>query len=251
MAIHEWPESERPRERLLKYGAAALGDAELLALFLRVGIPGMNAVELGRHLLQHFGSLTQLCRASLKDLSAVQGIGMAKYTQLQAVMEMARRALAEELTTLPALSSPGAVRDYLRLTLGGKPQEVFCCLFLDSRNRLIVNEELFQGTIDQATVYPREVIRRALAHNAAGVILAHNHPGGDAHPSVADETLTNALVRGLALVDVRVIDHMIVGSDSVYSFAESGKLCAKGREANLPPAVAPQHRSAKKTLARR
>lgn len=224
MPIREWPENLRPRERLLKHGAAVLGDAELLALFLRVGTTGMNAVELGRHLLVHFGSLTRLCRATLEELSAVPGIGVAKYTQLQAVMEMARRALAEELTATPVMTSPTAVGDYLRLTLGAQTREVFRCLFLDTQNRLIADVELFQGTIDQAAVYPREVIRTALSHNAAGVILAHNHPGGDPRPSAADDALTATLARGLALIDSRVLDHLIISAHAIYSFAEHGCL---------------------------
>lgn len=224
MPIREWPENLRPRERLLKHGAAVLGDDELLALFLRVGTAGMNAVDLGRHLLAHFGSLTRLCRAPLEELSAVPGIGVAKYSQLQAVMEMARRALAEELTATPVMTSPAAVGDYLRLTLGAQMREVFRCLFLDTQNRLIADVELFQGTLDQAAVYPREVIRTALLHNAAGVILAHNHPGGDPQPSAADDTLTATLARSLALIDIRVLDHFIVSPHAIYSFAEHGRL---------------------------
>ena len=226
MPIREWPENLRPRERLLKHGAGVLGDAELLALFLRVGTSGMNAVELGRHLLTHFGSLTRLCRASLEELSAVPGIGVAKYTQLQAVMEMARRALAEEMTAGPVMTTTATVSDYLRLTLGRETREVFRCLFLDTRNRLIADAELFQGTLDQAAVYPREVIRTALAHNAAAVILAHNHPGGGAEPSAADDTLTAALAHSLHLIDVNVLDHFIVSPHAIYSFAEHGRLPA-------------------------
>jgi DNA repair protein RadC len=233
MPIHDWPENLRPRERLLKHGAAALGDAELLALFLRIGTTRMNAVELGRHLLAHFGSLTRLCHASLTELSAIPGIGVAKYAQLQAVMEMARRALAEELTVTPAMQSSRAVGDYLRLTLGPQSREVFRCLFLDIQNRLIADEEMFQGTIDQAVVYPREVIRKALAHNAASVILAHNHPTGLPEPSEADLVLTATLVNSLALIDVRVLDHIVVAAQTSFSFADHGLLPA--------PALAPQH----------
>lgn len=226
MPIHEWPENLRPRERLLKHGASALGDAELLAIFLRVGTTGMNAVDLGRHLIEHFGSLTRLCGATLQELSAIPGIGAAKYAQLQAVMEIARRALGEELSTTPVLNSPKVVSDYLRLTLGRETREVFRCLYLDTKNRLITDMELFQGTIDQATVYPREVLRHALKHNAAGVILAHNHPSGDAQPSEADHTLTTMLVNSLAMIEVRVVDHIVIGSDAVYSFASHGCLPA-------------------------
>lgn len=225
MAISDWPADERPRERLLAHGPAALSDAELLAIFLRVGIKGKSAVDLGRQLVSHFGSLNRLFAAAAADFAAVPGMGMAKYTQLQAVLEMARRALAEELAAREVLASPQAVRDYLRLSLGRLPHEVFVALWLDAQNRLIVSEELFRGTLTQTSVYPREVVKRALAHNAAAVILAHNHPSGLTTPSAADEQLTRQLREALLLVDVRVLDHFIVGGHAPpLSFAESGRL---------------------------
>jgi DNA repair protein RadC len=176
MAITDWPEDQRPRERLIKHGAHALSDAELLAVFLRVGVTGKSAVDLGRDMVAHFGSLNGLFSASLTDFSKINGLGPAKFAQLQAVLELARRALAEELQAGVALSSPLAVKQYLQLLLGGKTHESFAVLFLDVKNRLIASEELFRGTLTHTSVYPREVVKAALAHNAAGIILAHNHP---------------------------------------------------------------------------
>ena len=225
MSITDWPEDERPRERLLTRGAAALSDAELLAIFLRVGVRGKSAVDLARELLKRFGSLNRLFAASLDELSAVPGMGPAKYAQLQAVLEMSRRALSESMKQGDALSTPAAVRDYLRLQLAGLPYEVFYALWLDAQNRLIAAEELFHGTLTQTSVYPREVVKKALAHNAAAVVLAHNHPSGVAEPSSADEFLTRELKQALALVDVRVLDHFIVaGPSQALSFAERGLL---------------------------
>ncbi len=223
MAITDWPESERPRERLLNHGAGALSDAELLAIFLRVGVRGASAVDLARTLLARFGSLNRLFAASAGALSEVPGMGNAKYAQLQAVLEMARRALKEEIRAGDALASPRAVRDWLRLTLGGLPHEVFTVLLLDAQNRLIATVELFRGTLTQTSVHPREVVKLALSHNAAGAILAHNHPSGVAEPSRADEALTQALKQALALVDVKLLDHFIVaGAADPLSFAERG-----------------------------
>ena len=224
MAITDWPAGERPREKLLGRGADALSDAELLAIFLRTGIPGKSAVDLARDLLTHCGSLSALCSASARELCERPGIGQAKYAQLQAVMEMARRALREKLAAGNALNSPSAVRDYLRMKLQALPHEVFVVLFLDAQNRVIGSEELFRGTLTQTSVYPREVVKRALHHNAGAVIFAHNHPSGVAEPSHADETLTQALKQSLALVDVRVLDHFIVAGSGVLSFAERGLL---------------------------
>ena len=224
MTIADWPAGERPREKLLAQGPAALSDAELLAIFLRVGVSGCSAVELARDLLARFGSLTRLCAAGAGDLCGVRGVGPAKYAQLQAALEMARRALREQLAAGDALGSPAAVRDYLRLKMQSLPHEVFVALFLDAQNRVLAAEELFRGTLTQASVYPREVVKRALFHNAGGVILAHNHPSGVAEPSRADETLTQALKQALALVDVRVLDHFIVAGSGVLSFAERGLL---------------------------
>ena len=225
MSITDWPEDERPRERLLTRGADVLSDAELLAIFLRVGVRGKSAVDLARELLKRFGSLNRLFSASLDELSAVPGMGPAKYAQLQAVLEMSRRALSEAMKQGNVLSTPAAVRDYLRLQLAGLPYEVFYALWLDAQNRLIAAEELFHGTLTQTSVYPREVVKKALAHNAAAVVLAHNHPSGVAEPSSADEFLTRELKQALALVDVRVLDHFIVaGPSQALSFAERGLL---------------------------
>ena len=225
MAITDWPEDERPRERLLAQGAAALSDAELLALFLRVGVKGKSAVDLARELIGRFGSLNRLFAASQAEFSAIPGMGPAKYAQLQAVLEMARRALGEELKQASALSTPGAVRDYLRLHLAGLRHEVFFALWLDAQNRLISAEELFRGSLTQTSVYPREVVKAALAQNAAAVVFAHNHPSGVAEPSSADTHLTRELKQALALVDVTVLDHFIVaGSAQPLSFAERGLL---------------------------
>jgi DNA repair protein RadC len=222
MAISDWPESERPREKLIEKGAVALSDAELLAIFLRTGVTGKNAVELARELLMHFGSLTKLCAADLPTFCQLPGMGPAKFAQLQAVMEIARRALTEELKSGDIMDSPQSVRNYLRLSLRGKPYEVFVGIFLDTRHRTIIAEELFRGTLTQASVYPREIVKRALFHNAAAMIFAHNHPSGVAEPSQADETLTQSLKQALALIDVRVLDHFVIGSGEVVSFAERG-----------------------------
>ncbi len=222
MAITDWPESERPREKLLKKGAKNLSDAELLAIFLRTGIAGKSAVDLARELLKHFGSLTELFLADQDALCQLPGMGVAKYTQLQAVLEMAQRALREELKSGDIMDSPQSVRDYLRLSLGGKEHEIFMGIFLDARNRTIATEELFTGTLTQASVYPREIVKRALYHNAAAMIFAHNHPSGVAEPSKADEILTQSLKQALALVDIKVLDHFIIGDRDTLSFAEQG-----------------------------
>jgi DNA repair protein RadC len=224
MRIADWPEDERPRERLLKLGAAALSEAELLAIFLRTGIAGKSAVELGMDLLNRFGSLHRLFAAPLDDVAAVRGLGPAKYVQLQAVVEMARRALAEQIQDRDAMSSPQAVRDYLRLSLGARPHEVFVAMFLDAQNRLLGCEELFRGTLTQTSVYPREVVKTALRYNAAGVIFAHNHPSGVAEPSRADELLTQTLKQALSLVEIKTLDHFIVAGSKTISFAERGLL---------------------------
>lgn len=224
MAITDWPVSERPRERLISQGADVLSDAELLAIFLRTGVRGQSAVDLARALLAHFGSLNRLFAATFDQFCAVPGLGPAKYAQLQAVLEMARRALAERSQREDVLSSPQAVRDYLRLRLALREHEVFAAVFLDAQNRVIALEELFRGSLKETSVYPREVVKRALHHNAAGVIFAHNHPSGVAEPSRADEALTRALKDALALVEVRVLDHFIVAAGGTLSFAERGLL---------------------------
>ncbi|UCV02577.1 RadC family protein [Dechloromonas denitrificans] len=226
MAITDWPEGERPRERLLAHGPAALSNAELLAIYLRVGIRGKSAVDLARDLLQRFdGRLSTLLDASLEELASVSGIGQAKAAQLKASFELARRALAQEMSARDTFSSPGKVRDWLRLKLATRPNEVFMALWLDAQNRLLKADELFTGTLTQTSVYPREVVKTALSHNAAAVILAHNHPSGVAEPSRADEMLTRVLKEALAMVDVKVLDHFIVaGNTPPLSFAERGLL---------------------------
>jgi DNA repair protein RadC len=224
MAIPDWPLAERPRERLIRQGAAALSDAELLAVFLRVGIVGKDAVALAREALAHFGSLHGLLAAPLADFCAVPGLGSAKYAQLQATMELARRAIAEQLQDGHVLGSPQAVRDFLSLRLRGMPYEAFHVLFLDVKNRLIEARELFRGTLTHTSVYPREVVREALAYNAAGLLLVHNHPSGTPEPSASDLQLTRALVQALALVDIRILDHFVVAGHQVHSFAEHGQI---------------------------
>lgn len=224
MAITDWPVDDRPREKLLSKGADSLSDAELVAIFLRTGIRGRSAVDLARELLQSCGSLSALFKASDREFCAIPGLGVAKYVQLQAVIEMAQRALREKIGNGTALNSPRAVRDYLRLKLQGRPHEVFAGVFLDAQNRVLAVEELFRGTLTQTSVYPREVVKRALHYNAAALIFAHNHPSGVAEPSRADEMLTTALKQALALVDVKVLDHFVVGGDSAMSFAERGLL---------------------------
>jgi DNA repair protein RadC len=224
MAISDWPTEQRPRERLVAQGAGSLSDAELLAVFLRVGVSGKSAVDLGRDMISHFGSLNRLFAAGLTEFSSINGLGTAKYAQLQAVMELARRAIAEEIKSGDALSSPQAVKQYLQLMLSNRPYESFAVLFVDVRNRLIAAEELFRGTLTHTSVYPREVVKSALAHNAASIILAHNHPSGNVEPSAADRNLTQALKQALSLVDIRVLDHFIVAGKQVYSFAEHGEM---------------------------
>ncbi|MCA3220175.1 MAG: DNA repair protein RadC [Burkholderiales bacterium] len=224
MPIKDWPESERPRERLLSHGPATLSDAELLAIFLRTGVAGASALDLARALLQRFDGLNALVAASLTEFTATKGLGEAKYVQLQAAIELARRALDEELRRNTVLSSPDRVRQYLQLRLGQREHEVFAVLYLDAQNRLLKTEELFRGTLTQTSVHPREVVKQALRHNAAAVILAHNHPSGLAEPSRADELLTKVLKEALALVEVRVLDHLIVTANSAVSFAERGLL---------------------------
>jgi len=222
MSIQRWPEAERPREKLLSAGPRALSDAELLAIFLRTGTRGQSAVDLARQLMQDFGGLRQLMAADKQRLCATRGLGPAKYAQLQAVLELARRHLGEALRYGELLKNPSITKTYLVARLCDYAHEVFACVFLDARNRLIRFEELFRGTIDGASVYPREVVRRALELNAAAVVLAHNHPSGVAEPSDADRRITRRLQDALALVDIRVLDHIVVGDQSAVSFAERG-----------------------------
>lgn len=221
MAITDWPAEDRPREKLLQRGSAALTDAELLAIFLRVGIPGKSAVDLARELLDHAGGLRGLLEMDIDAFCSVKGIGEAKFVQLQAVIEMASRHLQEQLQRSDAFTSPQLTRRYVQHKLRDYPYEVFACLFLDTRHRLISYDELFRGTIDGASVHPREVVRKSLEYNAAAVILAHNHPSGVAEPSDADQRITLRLKEALELVDVRVLDHIVVGDETV-SMAERG-----------------------------
>ena len=215
---------ERPRERLLGLGAAALTDAELLAVLLRNGIAGKPVLELARDVLTRFGGCAGLLSATTSQILSVRGLGPAKTAELKAMVELTRRALQEEFTAGDALTSPDAVRDYLRLCLSALPHEAFMALFLDSQHRLVAADELFRGTLAQTSVYPREVVKAALSCNAAAVIFAHNHPSGVAEPSRADELLTSALKQALALVDIRTLDHFIVAGNRVVSFAERGLL---------------------------
>ena len=224
MTIRHWPSSERPREKLLERGAQALSDAELLALLLGSGSRGRSAVELARALLTEFGSLRELLNADRPRWLGQHGIGPARYAALQAAVELARRYFREAMRIGPALDAPDAARAFLLAQLRDRPYEVFCCLYLDKRHRLIRFEELFRGTIDGAGVHPREVLRQTLLHNAAAVILAHNHPSGVLEPSQADEFITRRLREALALVDVRVLDHIIVGDGHCFSFSEHGLL---------------------------
>jgi DNA repair protein RadC len=223
MSIRDWPESERPREKLLARGPQSLSDAELLAVLFGSGSRGVSAVELGRGLLQQCRSLRELL-AGRESGASVPGLGDRRYGILQAALELARRHYGEALKTGPALEAPQATRTFLVAQLRDRPYEVFCCLHLNSRHQLIAFEELFRGTIDGASVHPREVVKAALARNAAAVILAHNHPSGVAEPSHADELITSRLRDALALVDIRVLDHLVIGDGRCMSFAERGLL---------------------------
>jgi DNA repair protein RadC len=224
MTIRDWPDAERPREKLLAHGAQLLSDAELLAVLLGAGTRGRSAVELARTLIGQFGTLRNLLTADARRSLAQSGIGPARYAILQAAVELARRHFREALRLGPALAEPEATRNFLVAQLRDRPYEVFCCLYLDSRNRLIAFEELFRGTIDRAGVHPREVLRQVLLHNAAAVMFAHNHPSGILEPSQADELITRRLKEALALMDVRVLDHFIIGDGVCYSFSEHGLL---------------------------
>lgn len=222
MNIRKWPINERPREKLLHKGAASLSDAELLAVFLGSGVRGCNVVELARGLLAKYGSLRQLLEADRADFLAELGLGPVKYSQLQALLEIGRRNLEMAIERKSAVESPQAVRRYLKSMLRHEPSEVFGCLFLDSKHRPLAFEILFRGTIDRASIYPREVVRRSLLHNAAALILCHNHPSGNCEPSQDDVHMTLSLKRGLAMIDVRVLDHVIVGDGEPLSMVEQG-----------------------------
>lgn len=223
MAISDWRPEDRPRERLLTEGAENLPNAHLLAVLLRTGVRGKSAVDLGNELLARFGSITRLLSAG-PELLEIKGLGEAKSAQFAAAIELARRAMAEELKERSALTSPGAVRDYLRLALGHRPNEVFVCIWLDAQHRVIGIERAYEGSLTQTSVYPREIVKKALARNAAAVIFAHNHPSGVAQPSQADELLTRSLKEALALVEVKVLDHFVVAGNQAISFAERGLL---------------------------
>jgi DNA repair protein RadC len=222
MPLKDLPPDARPREKLLARGPAALSDAELLALLLRTGLAGKGVLQLAQELLESFGGMAGLLHAGADDLRRVKGLGPAKRAELVAVLELARRALAEQLRERAALDTPQAVKDYLQLHLAHKKHESFAVLFLDNQHKLLALEELFRGTLAQTSVYPREVVLRALHHHAAAVVLAHNHPSGTVQPSRADEMLTQALKAALALVDVRVLDHVIVAPGLALSMAERG-----------------------------
>ena len=224
MSIKDWPAQDRPREKLLKLGPQALSETELIAIFLRTGTQGRSALDVARDLLTRFGSVRGLLTADKTSLCAAPGMGEARYATLQAVLELARRHLAELMRNGPVLANPQATRDFLHARLRDLGHEVFCCLFLDTRHRVVAFEELFRGTLDGASVHPREVIKRALAHNTAAVILAHNHPSGVAEPSQADEIITRKLKSALELLDIRLLDHLVVGDSHCESFAERGLL---------------------------
>ena len=222
MLLKDLPQDARPREKLLARGPGALSDAELLALLLRTGLPGKNALQMGQELVDTFGGVSGLLHTGADALKKIKGLGPAKRAEIVAVLELARRALASQLQEKTMFSNPQAIRDYLQLQLGGREHEIFAVLFLDTSHRLIVLEEMFRGTLTQTSVYPREVVVRALALNAANVVLAHNHPSGTAQASRADEAITHTLKAALALIDVRVLDHFIVTASKAVSMAELG-----------------------------
>lgn len=220
MSITDWPELERPREKLLSRGAASLSDAELLAIFLRTGTQGVTAVDLSRHLLKQFGSLNALMHAQQTEFCKGHGLGNAKYAQLQAVLEMARRYLHENISNKSTLNNPEDTKRFLKSQLAHQQREVFACLYLDTKHQVIAFEELFFGTIDSASVHPREVVKSALQHNAAAVIFAHNHPSGNSTPSQSDLDITHQLISALKLIDIRVLDHLVIGNSDTSSLAE-------------------------------
>ena len=222
MTITDWPQHERPREKLLQQGASSLSDAELLAIFLRTGVPGKTAVDLGRILLHQFGGLRQIIEADCKKFCQSQGLGITKFVQLKATLEITRRYLYQSMKRENVLNNPQDVYSYLTASLRQHKQEVFACLFLDNAHRVICFDELFYGTIHSAMIHPREVVKNALYHNAAAVIFAHNHPSGIAEPSQADQTITQQLKEALNLIDVRVLDHIIIGDGQITSLAERG-----------------------------
>lgn len=219
--IHTWPKLERPREKLIAQGAAALSNAELLAIFLRTGVKGSSAVDVGRKLINHFGSLRALLSAPAQALRVVHGLGNAKIAQLHAISELVHRSLAEELKESSFFESPSAVRNYLKLLIGTRQQEIFVCLYLDARHRLICAQEVAHGSLTRATIYPREIVREALQLHAASIIIAHNHPSGETMPSDADKELTRVLHMVLKVMDIRLLDHFIVSNNKILSFSET------------------------------
>jgi len=224
MTIKDLPVALRPREKLLAHGAASLADAELLALLLRTGFKGTGVLQLAEQMLNEFGGVCGLLNAASTDLERISGVGPAKRAELAAVLELARRSMAGQLQQRALFDTPGRVKDFLRLQLAQREHEVFAVLFLDAQNQLLTMEEMFRGTLTQTSVYPREIVKRALHFNAAAVVFAHNHPSGAAEPSRADEFLTQTLKGALALVDIRVLDHLVVGRGEVVSLAERGLL---------------------------
>jgi len=224
MSIKDWPEQLQPREKLLTSGAASLSDAELLAIFLRTGLAGVSAIELATNMLKTLGGLRPLFNSNQSRLTSIRGIGPAKFAQLSAITELNQRYLKEQLHRKAALSDPENTRNYLISLLRDRRREVFLALYLDNRHRVICHEELFKGTIDGAAVYPRVVAERALRHNAAAIIVAHNHPSGVSEPSSADEAITRRLRDALALLDIRLLDHFVIGDGRPVSLAERGIL---------------------------
>ena len=222
--ITSWPASEHPREKLLARGPSSLSDAELLAIFLRTGIKGKNAIELAREIIKHFGSLKSMLACDIEQFCSLKGLGMAKYVQLQACLEMSKRHLAEELKQGDTISSPQQVKDYIQSHLMSRPNEIFAALFLNNQHQIIAYEELFFGTVNASSVHPRVVVQRALFHNAAALIVSHNHPSGVAEPSISDIDITVTLKDALKLIDIRLLDHLIVASHRVISMAELGHL---------------------------
>ncbi|WP_371817696.1 DNA repair protein RadC [Polynucleobacter sp. AP-Sving-400A-A2] len=222
LPITDWPKMEQPREKLRALGAAALSDAELLAIFLRVGVKGKTAVALAEDLLHHFGNLPRLMSCTPEELTQIHGMGISKWSQIQAAYELVKRSLEESLSQESVLSSPGYVREFLQARFGRLPHEVFLCLYLDSRLRLIECQELFRGSLSHTAVYPREILKEALARNASALIVAHNHPSGNPQPSIADRELTKTLAKALQLVDIPLLDHCIVSHGGFFSFSDEG-----------------------------
>ena len=222
--LQSWPLSERPREKLLQKGASSLSDSELLAIFLRTGTQGKNVMELAREIIIHFGSLKSLFSATEKEFCQIKGLGKAKYVQLQACLEMSQRHIEEEISKQDAMQNPNQVKRYVQSRLMDKPNEVFAAIFLDNQHHVLAFEELFFGTINSSSVHPRVVIQRSLFHNAAAVIVAHNHPSGVSEPSISDIDITKTLKTALAMVDVRLLDHLVVASHQVTSLAERGQI---------------------------